>query len=968
MEEGLPANAVLALAPARDGYLWVGGLNGLVRFDGVRFVHFHTWDGLTSLQIGHLLEDRAGRLWIGTEDAGVIMREGGVFHAFGRTNGLGGERVRALAEDAEGRIWVAHEAGVARWDGGRFVDMALPQPKNWVAGCTSVICESNSVWAVRNDWVLLERRDGRWRSGPQLPPKSGFRFEQIFRTRDGALWSQLSPFGLARLTAKQWRIFGAESGLPKSYINCVLDQGESGLLCGTFEQGLFLFRDERASPAGMNEPPEMDGVLSLQRDNLGNLWVGTRSKGLLRLRNARVQVVPGSERARIARMAFDTRGRLWISSGQELWFEQQGRLVTVAPPAAAQKFPVIMLKPCAAGGVWLSVAGSGLWQYDPDRNDRPVHKYKTEEGDSEPLVLANDRASGLWFATVSGTVGHLTEEGTNIFRPFERAARKRIGGLTACPSGGVWVQVEGTGFLRLDEQGQVQEQIGAREGLAVNAIRCWLDDGEGGVWIGTPMGLLWWRNSRLLVFDSRHGLPGEAISNLVEDRSGHLWCAANNRLFRLTKRELADFAASKTQVVHPLVIGRSDGLKPNPFASGFYSPAIRGPNGRLFVPRIHDVVSFDPAEFEQPAPAPRVIIEEALADGRQLELPNSMDTPLRIQPRTGEFLLRYTALQCAAPETLRFRYRLEGLDEPWTEAVDQRAASFRRLPPGTYHFRVTASASGGAWAEPGASLAFIILPAWYQTPWFRVLAELVVVGGAAGFYWRRISRLEAQRTAQQNFSRRLIQSQEQERKRIAGELHDSLGQNLLVIKNRADIALKASTSSAPEQFNEISRVAAQALAEVREISQNLRPYQLDRLGFTRAVSGLIKQVSASSALKIAAEIAPLDRVFPPEAEINLYRIVQEGLNNILKHSGATEARITLQQDGARVRLVIQDNGRGFDFPAATQNPARASGMGLDGIAERVRILGGKLDLQSRPGSGTQMKIELPLRAGPTPDT
>jgi hypothetical protein len=474
----------------------------------------------------------------------------------------------------------------------------------------------------------------------------------------------------------------------------------------------------------------MDGVISLQRDNLGNLWVGTRSKGLLRLRTARVQVVPGSERARIARMAFDTRGRLWISSGQELWFEQQGQLVAVAPPAPAQKFPVAMLKPCAAGGVWMGVVGSGVWQYDPDRHDRPVQKFKTAGDDPNPLVLANDQSNGLWFGTGGGTLGHLTEERTNIFNPFERAADKSIGGLAACPSGGVWV--EGAGFFRLDEQGRVQEQIGSSDGLAVSAIRCWIEDGEGALWIGTPMGLYCWRNSRLLVFDSRHGLPEESIDNLAEDLSGHLWCAANNRLFRLTKKELADVAAGKASVLHPLVIGRSEGLKPNPFASGFASPAIRGPNGRLYFPRIWDVVSFDPADFEQPEPAPRVLIEEAFADGRPLELPGSIERPLRIQPRTGEFLLRYTALQCAAPEALRFRYRLEGVDERWTEAVDQRVASFRHLPPGAYHFRVTASSSGGPWAEPGAGLAFTILPAWYQTWWFRT----IVAAGVAGVLFR----------------------------------------------------------------------------------------------------------------------------------------------------------------------------------------------------------------------------------------
>ncbi|PWU08286.1 MAG: hypothetical protein C5B50_29850 [Verrucomicrobia bacterium] len=958
MEDGLPGNAVLTLAPTRDGYLWVGTPNGLTRFDGVRFVRFHRWDGLTSLQIGELLEDRAGRLWIGTQEGGLMLREHGRFQALSRTNGFAEERVRQLAEDSEGRVWVADNEGLARWDGNRLMDMQMPHEKANQPGCNSVCCASNSVWAVGDDWALREWRNGRWQPGPKLQ-KPGFRFDKVFQARNGQLWSQTFPFGLARMEGGQWRLFGTESGLPGSYIRAVLDQGQDGFMCASLEHGLFLFRDERGSPVALNEGTERDGVHALQRDKLGNLWVGTSSRGLLRLRQPRVRVVPGSDHARLARMAFDDRGRFWIASFQGLWFEQGGKLVQVPPPPSLKQFGISVLKPCPAGGIWICMSGKGLWEYDPDRHAGPIQRLTGNKEDITGVLLTEDAAGGFWFGDEKGNIGRLMGQSTNLLGKLKWEGDHIVVGLLGDATGGVWARIEGTAMVRLDAQGKEIERVGARQGLPVNSIRCWLGDGEGGLWMGSPMGLYWWHKSRLLLFDERHGLPEEALANMVDDASGGLWCAANGRLFRLRKKELEAVAAQTASVLHPLLVGRSAGLTRLPFATGIAAGALRGPDGRLFFPRVWDAISFNPADFEKAEPAPKVLIEEVFADGRKMDPPGATDGPLKIPARTGDIAVRYTALECVAPETVQFRYRFEGLDEKWSEAGSLRLADFWRLAPGTYHFRVSASVAGGDWADPGASLAFTVLPAWYQTSWFRVLLAMLVAGGAAGFYWRRVSRLQAQRTAQQNFSRRLIESQELERKRIAAELHDSLGQNLLVIKNRADIAHKARASGAREEFGEISRVAGQALDEVREISQNLRPYQLDRLGLTRAVAGLVKKVGASSAVKCVADIAPLDKVFPPEAEINVYRIVQEGLNNILKHSGATEARVTLAHEPARVRLLIEDNGRGFDLPAATQRPERAGGMGLDGIAERVRILGGRLQIQSTPGGGTRLKIDLP---------
>jgi len=200
----------------------------------------------------------------------------------------------------------------------------------------------------------------------------------------------------------------------------------------------------------------------------------------------------------------------------------------------------------------------------------------------------------------------------------------------------------------------------------------------------------------------------------------------------------------------------------------------------------------------------------------------------------------------------------------------------------------------------------------------------------------------------------LIESQEQERKRVAGELHDSLGQSLQVIKGRAQLGSNsaADASESAKQFEEISAAAGQAIQEVRTISHALRPAELDQLGLAKAIEWMVEKTNATSATRFACEVDSLDRL-TPEMEISLYRIAQEGINNVLKHANATEVILQLQREGGAVRFSIFDNGRGV------VKPARPEGQGLLGIAERVRLLGGKFDIQSAPGKGTRLTVTIP---------
>jgi signal transduction histidine kinase len=321
--------------------------------------------------------------------------------------------------------------------------------------------------------------------------------------------------------------------------------------------------------------------------------------------------------------------------------------------------------------------------------------------------------------------------------------------------------------------------------------------------------------------------------------------------------------------------------------------------------------------------------------------------------------IQYTALSWARPQQIRFRYRLEGVDRDWVDAGTRRTAYYSHVPPGRYTFAVIADNGEGTWNTAGRHMVVSVRAAFYQTWWFPVLmvggGGLALVAMVSQYRVRQFRQSEA---TQHAFSRQLIASQENERKRIASELHDSLGQHLLIIKNRAVMgsAAAAAGDATRTQFDEIAASAGHSLEEVRRIAYKLRPYHLDRLGLTQALGAMVDNVAASTGMRLEARLAPIDGVFPKHAEITIFRVVQESLNNIVKHSQASLGTITTRQQGDIVTIEVEDNGNGFD--ASSLSLSGNGGFGLAGMAERVRILGGQHRIDSVPGYSTTVTITL----------
>ena len=239
---------------------------------------------------------------------------------------------------------------------------------------------------------------------------------------------------------------------------------------------------------------------------------------------------------------------------------------------------------------------------------------------------------------------------------------------------------------------------------------------------------------------------------------------------------------------------------------------------------------------------------------------------------------------------------------------------------------------------------------------------LVVLGGTLLWVHLLRRRFARRQLAQLEFSRQILESQETERRRIATNLHDSLGQNLLVIKSRIRLAMQPALDKRAmcDRLDEISGMASQVIEEVRQITHDLRPYQLDRVGLTQTLRGTVRRVSENCPIVFASNVDDVDGLFDNDSEIHIYRILQEALNNVVKHSGATEATAVVRKEFNSVVLVVRDNGRGVNGELANSTELSRAGFGLSGIDERARILRGKALFDSRPGQGFRLTVEIPL--------
>lgn len=961
-ERGLPYKIVKSVLQTRDGYVWAATDDGLARFDGVRFTVFNTANAknLPTNRLDHLVETADGSLWMTSDGRGLIRYKDGFFTNYTTKDGLPDDRIAYFVfVAAKNLLRVVTMGGVARFDGERFVREDFD----------NFPFDERNPPMMDNTGALLVRRGGeihRLADGAveifRIPQSlRQFNFHNPYRDRAGNLWLPgAGAFYVLRFRegASDADVFSARDddlpgalnkiGIPGNYTSRIFEDRRGNLWFGGRSGGVSIYSDgEFRLLTKAKDGLPSDGFYGFAEDREGGVWAATDG-GLVRFSPrviATFSAADGLTGDSVYPLLEAEDGAVWIGAWltrQGLTKYENGKFSEVATPGSL----FTSLFQARDGTLWVG-AHNRLGKIENG-------KFKAIVADSPKVfrAIAQDRAGAIWLGTEDGELWRMSDGETRVFSRRDGLPPGGIYNLYFDRRETLWIGT--SGGLAKYENGAFTV-FTETDGLSGNYVRSIYEDREGTLWLGTfDNGVTRLKDGKFSAIRAADGLHDNGAFQILEDDFGRLWMSSNRGIYRVNRQELNDFADGKIKSVTSVAYGTKDGMLDAECNGGVQPAGFKSrKDGRLWFPTQKGVVVIDPKSVSVNNQPPNVVIEEVLLDRQTIVYQNGVE----ILPGSGSLEIRYTGLSFTKPEQIKFKYRLEGADADWVEAGTRRAVYFDRLPPGDYTFRVAAANADGVWNEAGAGLKISVKPPFYRTFWFLALCAIGLIALVAVIFNRRIQGLKRAKAAQEEFTGKLLASQEIERQRIASELHDSIGQELLIIKNWALLGLEnGGNEKSRASFGEISETASAAIDEVREIAYNLRPYHLDELGLTKAIESMCGRVSHSSGVEFNCSIDALDDFFPKEAEINFYRIAQELLNNVVKHSGASEADIRIKRGAADLRLSVWDNGKGFDADSLAEKRAAQSGFGLAGVNERARILGGKIVVSSVPGEGTNVSL------------
>jgi signal transduction histidine kinase/ligand-binding sensor domain-containing protein len=949
VDNGMPENEIRGITQTPDGYLWIATFNGLARFDGVHLTVFNRdTPGLLSNQFGTMLQGKAGDLWLDSVDRGVVRYHGGVFQVYGRQYGVPADVINGLTGDDHGDVWVLSGDRIVRWEEAlkHFVDIAPQSPRLryrsllwdsagfWVHDHEKIRCFTQGKFV---DFTLPKQivEDALW----------GAALDQ-----SGTLWLESVDGKRVRITADNVSHMipakSAQEVTVGTTSNKSLVMHVGPRLQRTFD---FISSNRIISVTPWH----------FYEDRQGNLWIGTQEAGLYRLQKQLIRSYT-REQGLVDRDTYatyqDRSGAVWVGAWHlGLSRFADGKFTNYTMADGLPDELVTALFEDRDGRFWVGTHG-GLSIFDHGRfhiADGPILP-----NEAVVQAICQDRQGTLWFGTRQGLARY--EHGvTRFFTQKDGLAANDTHTILETSNGDLWVG--GYGGLTRIQNGKFTHWT-ENDGLPSNNIWSFYEDNDRVLWIGTyEGGLVRYKDGKFINYSVKDGLFDNGVFRVLEDAHGYFWISCSRGVYRVSKRDLNAFAAGDLKKVASTAYGKIDGMLDIECNGGVDPSGMRTRDGKLWFPTRNGVAIIDPEAVMQDSVPPLVMIESSVVDN----VTTPVNAPLRLPPRRPSVEISYTAPNFINATQTHFKYRLEGLDSDWVDAGGRRTAYYSHLPSGEYVFQVIAGNSDGVWNEEGKTLAITVLTPFYQTGWFQMLV-LLTLGALIAISWRyRVAQLQRAQAAQQAFSRQLIASQEAERKRIAGEMHDSLGQRLVVIKNLAFLLLRSKKTAPAEGSDaqtiaEISEEASSAIAETREISYNLRPFQLDRLGLTKAIEAMIRTTGIASGIRFTSELDNIDDIFPEDLRINFYRIVQESLGNIMKHAQATEVNVRVKRRIENVSLTIEDNGRGFTPDERSTQPSH-SGFGLTGMGERAKLLGGELKVRSIQGRGTTVLFETALR-------
>ncbi len=998
--DGLSEGVVHCIFRDIRGFMWFGTQGGLNRYDGYKMKVYKKGTTIGSTpsnnQIISILEDKAGIMWIGT--AGGLNRfdpeiEAFVhFHNNGSEANSGDNAIDALTELNESTLLAGTFSRLHTFNkkSGKF-NLVNSDDENYPAAINeflklddgSIIVASGTglfVYDIVDNTVKVKLNKYNFEK------LLGKNIWSIIQFDEDELWAANANgyFTINTKNALVKFVDIRQSGMDKDFqVRSILKDTHGDVWFGTnagllkydpLNKKYFLFRNDPFNQKTISSD-RISTMLSTQsygEDKSGLLWIGTFGSGVnkINLNQKKFYGFEGNQKKGSGGLEFNFIMHIYGDAMNNLFVSSLDKGFAVYNRSKSKFFHhTQFLKKLTqtAGNIFYFA-----FPYDDNKyfvfDYQNIYSYSIDKAMSIKLNYSYPLSFNFSSMLRDSLGSFWGGDSWSVIRFRENVDQKTISNIQFYHIGEqvnhlcdddsiIWIGAKG--LIKLSKvRGTINKYLPSKyfSNKEISDFIYFIhNDKKGNLWLGTyGDGLIKFDKEKETFYQYTiyNGLPDNTVYGILEDRLGSLWLSTN--------KGLSKFDPKNDSFVN---YDQSDGLINLEYNR---RACYKDKNGIMYFGGVNGIDYFEPSEIQLNRNVPQIVITDfklfnkSFNAGKEI----SFTDEINLSHDQNYFSFEFASLDYIDPSSNKFLYKLEGLDENWIAAGNDRAASYTHLNPGKYIFRVLGSNNDGVWSEGGAAVTIIISPPFWQTWWFRFFAASFIILAAGLILNLKIQKLKKEKEQQEKFSKNLILSQENERRRIARELHDSLGQNLLIIKNKAAGFLSGNRNNQENNTAaDIESLALESLNEIREISYNLHPHQLEKLGVSKAIESIFYRLESSSNIKFNYRIERIDGLIPKELDINLFRLIQEAINNVIKHSGAKEASVMISLKNKIIHVDIEDNGKGFDVEERVNSTN--GNYGLSDIFERTRVMGGKIEIKSVPLLGTSISIKIPVTMNET---
>jgi signal transduction histidine kinase/ligand-binding sensor domain-containing protein len=888
--------------------------------------------------------------------------------------GLPGNVVRSLVQADDGFIWIATAEGIARFDGTQFelVEQDGDLRPSRFAFRRLFATHDGSIWAATFQGGLMRIRDGKLESiiadqtTPHPPVISQLISDEnggIYLKRNNEVWTVENGHvrQIGQPDRRLWGLFQSDllrqlqSGRSISPGNAPQLMAKDGTVWTSDPNGRLVYQVPGKAQVALTSTglPKPCTFLEMIEDREGNIWIATQLNGLVRIRKNRVDILDAgdglSERAVFALLQ-DSRGCWWLANGRggiDRWVDGESQSFEVSPNNSTTR-RVSAIFEDHAKDIWVATQGGSVFRY---RDGAFIPQFPRTPIPSKVRAICENVSADhtMWFG---GEQGLASFDGTTVrsYASVDGIQATDITTLAINSENNLYVgSTEGDVFV-----GGVDgfQRLGPVDGVGNYWISGILPISKNEVWVSTVGGgLCLWNGHRWTSLRKDHGLPDLRLTCILTDKRGDFWFGSLGGVIHVSRIELLEKVKHPEAPLHWLRFDRSDGLPTRECIGGFQPAGWRGKDGNMWFPTAAGAVRIQPEEVQLNQVPPPVYLSQTRANGKQV---TATDGVIRLEPGRTRLEFRYVGMSFSAPEKISYRTRMLGLDDQWRDTGAVRQVSYESVPAGKYTFEVLAINGDGTQSAEPARVSIIISPHFWETGWFVALATAIVLAISAGI-GSAISQARMKARLQRL---RIKHTRESERQRIARDLHDDLGASLTEISILAALAAEDGPKNSNEDLEQLSLKAKNAVSALDEIVWAVNPREDTLHSLVEYLAAYAREFLGNAHITLRSDVPTGIPESPLESTIRhgIFLATREALNNLVKHSEATEAKLSISYQNNILTINIEDNGKGFSLEW------RENGYGVGNLQERMQSCGGTCEIITAPKRGTQVILTLPMLA------